>query len=130
MDNYTVTFMYDGDFDLPNDPEIRDKSVPKMILRKLERHEFELIDFNLTENYQDNYADTYISDPYLHRCILEIKTNLTRNDLKSREAIYNRCLREMQHGDLKLCRAYENENTKLGMLQSIICFEAEKQDAA
>lgn len=130
MYNYTVTFKYDGEFDLPDDPEKRDTKVPRMILQKLEAHEFELIDFNLTENYHDDYAENYISDPYLHRCILEIKTGLTRKDLQSRDAIYERCLREMQHGDLKLCKAYENENTQLGLTQSIICFEADRQDAA
>jgi len=130
MDNYTVTFKYDGDFDLPNDPGKRDKSVPGMVLQKLEAHEFELIDFNLTENYQEDYAETYISDPYLHRCILEIKTNLTRKDLQSREAIYERCLIEMKGNHLKLCKAYENENAKLGMLQSIICFEVDGKKAA
>lgn len=130
MDNYTVTFKYDGSFDLPNDPEKRHEFVTGMILKKLEKHDFELIDFNLTENYDDDYAETYISDPYLHRCILEIKTGLTRKDLQSRDAIYERCLREMQHGELKLCKAYENENAKLGMLQSIICFEVSRQDAA
>jgi hypothetical protein len=130
MDNYTVTFKYDGDFDLPNEPDKRDKSVPGLVLQKLEAHEFELIDFNLTENYQEDYAENYITDPYLHRCILEIKTNLTRKDLQSREAIYNRCLTEMKKGELKLCRAYENENASLGMLQSIVCFEADKQEAA
>lgn len=130
MDNYTVTFMYDGDLDIPNEPHERDKKVPHLILQKLQKHQFELIDFNLTQNYLEDYAETYITDPYLHRCILEVKLNLTMQDLQTREGIYNRCLTEMQRGELKLCRAFENENTKLGMLQSIICFEVNRQNAA
>lgn len=130
MDNYTVTFMYDGDLDIPNEPEEMDKTVPHLVMEKLVAHEFEMIDFNLTENYLEEYAETYISDPYLHRCILEVKINLSMDNLQTRESIYERCVKEMQQNELKLCRAYENENSKLGMLQSIICLEVESKKAA
>lgn len=125
MYNYTVTFVYDGDFDLPDEPEILYRKVPDMVLKKMEHHEFELVDFNLTQNYDDGYAERYIDDPYLHRSVLEIKLGLGREHLQSREAIYNRCLEAMRSGGLTLCRAYENDNPKMGMLQSIICLEAQ-----
>ena len=35
MDNYTVTFVYDGDFDLPVDENVRGRQVPKLVLEKL-----------------------------------------------------------------------------------------------
>lgn len=130
MNNYTVTFVYDGDFDLPDEIEIRDREVPRMVLKKMEAHDFDLVDFNLTQNYQDDYADRYIEDPYLHRSVVEIKLGLTQKDLSSREAIYEKCLEAMRHHELNLCRAYENDNEKLGMLQSIICFEVKEQMSA
>ena len=130
MDNYTVTFVYDGDFDLPDNPEIRDREVPSMVLAKLEKHEFQLADFNLTQNYDEEYAEKYIDDPFLHRSVVEVKLKLTWDDLQSRERIYERCLNALRHHDLNLCRVYENENDKLGMLQSIICFEVKEQMSA
>jgi hypothetical protein len=122
MYNYTVTFKYDGEFDLPNDPEILEKKVPGMVLDKLEKHEFELIDFNLSANYDTSNASRYIEDPYLHRAVLEISLDLTKADLKTRESIYNRCLLAMQNGELTLCSTYENEDNREGMLQSIMMF--------
>ncbi len=130
MNNYTVTFVYDGDFDLPDDVDKRDREVPRMVLQKMEKHEFDMVDFNLTDNYQDDYAERYIEDPYLHRSVVEIKLDLTRKDLQSREAIYEKCLEAMRHRELNLCRAYENDNEKLGMLQSIICFEVNEKMSA
>ncbi len=68
MHNYTMTFKYDGEFDLPNDEESREKEVSGMVLEKLEKHEFELVDFNLTQNYDREHAKVYIDDPFLQRC--------------------------------------------------------------
>lgn len=121
MHNYTVTFVYDGDFDLPDNPAERERKIPEMVIEKMEKHDFEMVDFNLTQNYEDNYAEHYIDDPYLHRSVLEIKVDLSLEDLKTREAIYEQCLLAVKQHELDLCRAYENENHKLGMLQSIIC---------
>lgn len=131
MDNYTVTFVYDGSFDLPDDPQEIDEKVPGMVLEKLEKHEFELADFNLTQNYDDEYAESYIeTDPYRHRAVLELKLDLNIRDLNSREAIYHRCLDAVKHGELHLCRAYENDDKEQGILQSIICFEANVANGA
>jgi hypothetical protein len=131
MDNYTMTFKYDGDFDLPDDPGKRDAELPGMVLKKLESHEFELVDFNLSENYDNNTAERYIDDPHLHRAVLEIRLDLAISSLKNREAIYARCLKAMQENKLSLGLAYENDNKKLGMLQSIIVFEMKNRvDAA
>ena len=127
MDTYTMTFKYDGLFDLPNDPEERDREVPRMVLEKLEQHEFELVDFNLTENYGDDNAKAYIDDPQLHRAVLEIRLNLSMRALKSRDAIYDCCIKAFEQDKLCLERAYENENKKLGMLQSIIVFDMKRQ---
>lgn len=123
MHNYTMTFKYDGEFDLPDDEESRKKEVSGMVLEKLEKHEFELVDFNLTQNYDREYAKVYIDDPFLHRSVLEIKLDLTIADMKNRETIYTRCLKALQDNEVVLEYAFENDDKKNGMLQSIIVFE-------
>lgn len=125
MDSYTMTFKCDGAFDMPDDPGVRDREVPRMVLKKMERREFELIDFNLTQNYDGSNAQEYLKS-YLFRAIVEIRMDLSMRALKSREAIYGCCLKALEDGKLCLDRAYENENTELGMLQSIIVFDMKK----
>jgi hypothetical protein len=125
MNSYTVTFKYDGSFDLPDDPDARRTKLPGMVLEKLESNDFEMVDFNLTENYDDQYAGNYIADPDVNRSVLEIRLFLTKTDLKSRDAIYTRCLNAMRQGELSLGSAYENE--KPGLWQSIIVFDTNKQ---
>lgn len=126
MDNYTLIFVLDGDFDLPDDAEIRKRKVPGMVLEKMERQEFDLVDFNLTKHYDSDYVEEYIDDPYLHRSVIEIKMPLDMAEMKTREAIYERATTAMKNNELILCRAFENDNKKMGMLQSIICFEMKK----
>jgi len=123
MDNYTMTFKFDGCFDLPDDPEIRNKKLPEMVLFKLANHEFELIDFNLTKHYTNNNAKAYIKDPRLHRSVLEIGLDLSKKDLISREAIYNKCLKALQTKKVVLAKAIENQDSDNDILQSIIRFQ-------
>ncbi|TRW26373.1 hypothetical protein FMM05_03055 [Flavobacterium zepuense] len=130
MDTYTMTFKYDGEFDLPNDPEVRDRKVPDMVLEKLEKKEFELVDFNLTENYDSAQAKRYINNPKVHRSVVEIRLDLSIRALKSREAIYDCCVSAMKKGKLCLAKAFENENEKKDILQSIIVFDMKRNAAA
>ncbi|MCW4468969.1 hypothetical protein OGH69_08345 [Flavobacterium sp. MFBS3-15] len=123
MYNYTMTFVYDGDFDLPDAPDVRDSELPRMVLEKMEQGYFQLVDFNLSENYDRHIIDTYIKDPALHRSVLEIRLDMSRADMKSRDAIYARCLQAMRDGELSLIRAHENDDPDLGLLQSLIVFE-------
>lgn len=123
MHNYTMTFKYDGEFDLPDEPDARDRDLPGMVLEKLENHHFELVDFNLTENYDREHAKVYIDNPFIHRSVLEIRLDLNMSDLKSRNAIYSRCLNALHDDELLLERAFENDDKEKGMLQSIIVFE-------
>ena len=123
MHNYTMTFKYDGEFDLPDEPDARDRDLPGMVLEKLENHHFELVDFNLTENYDREHAKVYIDNPFIHRSVLEIRLDLTMSDLKSRNDIYSRCLNALHDDELLLERAFENDDKEKGMLQSIIVFE-------
>lgn len=123
MHNYTMTFKYDGDLDLPDDEERLEKEVPKTVLEKMQSHDFELIDFNLTQNYDSSNAGRYIDNPSLNRSVLEIRLDLTRDNLKSREAIYARCLSAMEKGEVRLAFACENEDKEQHHWQSIIIFD-------
>lgn len=127
MNDYTMTFKYDGDFDLPDSEAALKRRVPKMVLEKLMHHEFELVDFNLTENYGNGYAANYISNPSRNRSIVEIKLALEKEHLKSRETIYNRCLAAMRKGELALAFACENEDKDKGLWQSIIIFDMKEK---
>jgi hypothetical protein len=118
-----MTFKYDGEFDLPDEPSERDRELPGMVLEKLESHQFELVDFNLTENYDRENAKVYIDNPFIHRSVLEIRLDLSMGDLKSRNTIYSRCLNAMQDNELLLEKAFEKDDKEKGMLQSIIVFE-------
>lgn len=130
MHNYTMTFKYDGEFDLPEDEEVRKKEVQEMVLGKLENHEFELIDFNLTENYDGEQSKLYIHDPLLHRAVLEIRLDLSIKEMKSREAIYAKCLKALKEDELCLAHTYGNDDKEKGMLQSIIVFEMKQRQRA
>ena len=123
MHNYTMTFKYDGDFDLPDDKGRLEREVPKTVLEKLQSHDFELIDFNLTQNYDSSNAGRYIDNPSLNRSVMEIRLDLSRENLKSREGIYARCLNAMELGELKLAFACENEDKGRRQWQSIIIFD-------
>ncbi|WP_348679146.1 hypothetical protein [Flavobacterium coralii] len=129
MDNYTVTFVYNGDFDLPDDKDECFAKVPGMVLDKLSDKEFDLVDFNYTENYNEEQAGHYIADPSLHRCVLEIVTALNKKHLQSRDAIYDKCINDLAEGNLYLGCAYENDNPETNMLQSIIKFVNNSQKA-
>jgi len=130
MHNYTMTFKYDGEFDIPDDEEARDREVPRMVIDKLENHEFELVDFNLTENYDGEHSKHYIHDPLLHRAVLEIRLDLSIKDMKSREAIYSKCLKALQDEEVCLAHTYENDDKQKGMLQSIVVFEMKQRQRA
>ncbi|MEL1245488.1 hypothetical protein AAEO56_14535 [Flavobacterium sp. DGU11] len=123
MNNYTMTFIYDGDFDLPDAQDALDRQLVKMVLGKMEGGQFQLVDFNLSENYDKHIIDTYIKDPSLHRSVLEIRLDMSRADMKSRECIFARCLNAMRNGELSLSRAQENDDPGQGQLQSLIVFE-------
>jgi len=122
-----MTFTYDGEFDLPNDEVTRNKEVPAMVLEKMETHKFQLVDFNLTENYDREHSKVYINDPFIHRSVLEIRLDLAIKDMKNREAIFNRCLEALKRDEVSLDYAFENDNKQKGMLQSIIIFEMKER---
>jgi len=130
MFNYTMTFKFDGEYNLPNELTARAREVPKMVVTKMERKEFEMVDFNLSENYDNESAEHYIANASINRLILEIRLDLCPADLKSRETIYSRCLKAMKQGMLRLESAIENENEDGTGLQSIIVFDIKKRTRA
>lgn len=102
MDNYTVTFYCRDCINIPQEENVRQDKVCGEVLEKLVQHKLELVDFNLTENYE-TYPESFKKSAKLST-IVEIKVDLTRNDLTSRESIYNRCLFAMQQKQLRLTK--------------------------
>ena len=100
MSNYTMTFYCKECLTVPQQLRMRQKEVCGQVREKLIEHKLELIDFNLTENY-NLYPASHKKSATL-RTIVEIRLELSRNDLRSREDIYNRCLYALMHDEVTL----------------------------
>jgi len=100
MDSYTVTFYCKDCLVVPHDKEVKKEKVCVLVLDKLVQHELELVDFNLTENYE-TYPNTNKENTAL-RTVVEIRLDLDLSDLQSRDSIYNKCLYAMQQNQLYL----------------------------
>jgi hypothetical protein len=125
MDNYTVTFYCRECINIPQEENVRQDKVCGEVLDKLLQHKLELVDFNLTENYE-MYPDSYKKSGTL-RSIIEIKLDLSRNDLSSREAIYNKCLYAMQQNQLYLSK--DTEAGLNGSQRQLLVFDMKHQAA-
>ncbi|MES2486697.1 MAG: hypothetical protein V4581_12220 [Bacteroidota bacterium] len=99
MDTYTVTFYCKDCLVVPAQKEAK-QEVCWQVLDKMVQHELELVDFNLTENYE-TYPDSHKKKGTL-RAVVEIRLDLERHDLQSRDSIYNKCLYAMQQNQLYL----------------------------
>ena len=99
MDTYTVTF-YCKDCIAVSPKKEAKQEVCWQVLDKMVQHELELVDFNLTENYE-TYPDSYKKKGTL-RTVVEIRLDLDLHDLQSRDSIYNKCLYAMQNDQLYL----------------------------
>lgn len=124
MDNYTMTFYCRDCLVISPDPRMRQRQVQRQVLERMEDHKLELVDFNLTENYH-TYPG-YASRAGNHKTLVEIRLDLSRYDLKSRESIYDRCLNALQHGELYLSDIDENQ----GQPPAILIFDMKNQAAA
>ncbi len=122
MDNYTVTFYCRECINIPQEENVKQDEVCGQVLEKLVQHKLELVDFNLTENYE-MYPESHKKSARL-RTIVEIKVDLNKNDLTSREAIYNRCLYAMQQKELQLTRESEMDASDK---RQYLMFEANRQ---
>lgn len=127
MYNYTITFVTNDGIAIPDGLKQSQQELPEKVLKKMESHEFDLVDFNLTKNYSQGIASHYIENCHKHRSVLEIIIELNKNDLNSREAIYNKCLKTLSEKKLYLGCAYENEVKEKNIVQSIIKFVDDSQ---
>ncbi|KOS06445.1 hypothetical protein AM493_10665 [Flavobacterium akiainvivens] len=125
MDNYTVTFYCRDCINVPQEENVRQDKVCGEVLDKLLQHKLELVDFNLTENY-DTYPDSHKKSSTL-RTIIEIKLDLTRADLASREAIYNKCLYAMLQNKLYLSKDAQAGHN--GQERQLLVFDMKHQAA-
>jgi len=99
MSNYTMTFYCRDCLAVPEETQLRQRMVQEQVLHKLQDHKLELVDFNLTENYQ-SYPEYPTRGK--HKTLVEIRLELTRMDLRSRDSIYHRCLDAMRRDELYL----------------------------
>jgi hypothetical protein len=125
MDNYTVTFYCRDCINVPQEEQARQEEVCGKVLEKLLQHKLELVDFNLTENY-DTYPESHKKSSSL-RTIVEIKLDLTRSDLTSRDAIYNKCLYAMQQNKLYLSN--NAQTGRHGEERQLLVFDMKHQAA-
>ena len=100
MSNYTMTFYCRDCLAVPEETQLIKRRVQEQVLDKLEAHKLELVDFNLTENY-DTYPE-YHTRVGKHKTLVEIRLDLTRMDLRTRDSIYHRCLLAMRADELYL----------------------------
>lgn len=127
MDNYTMTFYCRDCLVVPPDPRMRVREVQTQVLNKMTQHKLELVDFNLTQNYQ--ISPGYHDRGAGYKTMVEIRLDLNRADLRSREAIYNRCLNALLHGDLYLTD-FIDETPSGGKPYHIFVFDKKSQAQA
>lgn len=125
MDNYTMTFYCHDCLSIPPDPRMRQKDLEQQVLQLMQEHRLELVDFNLTQNYH-TYPG-YERRAADHKTLVEMRLYLTRFDLRSRDAIYNRCLNALQNGELSLSGLEEKDTEGYPV---IFIFDNKDQSAA
>ncbi len=128
MYNYTMTFYCRDCLTIPDDGRLRRKHLLVQVLEKLLQHRLELVDFNLTKNYH-TYPE-YPTRGGKHKTLVEIRLDLNRSDLKSRETIYNRCLDAMQHDELYLSEYADIESNNPNTPENIFVFDMKTQSKA
>lgn len=118
MSNYTMTFYCRDCLAVPEESRFIQKKVREQVLDKMQQHKLELVDFNLTENYQ-HYPEYPTRGR--HKTLVEIKLELSRADLKSRDSIYNRCLVALQHDEVYL--SDYTDGTEDSPTQNVLVFD-------
>lgn len=125
MSNYTMTFYCRDCLAIPEDVRMRQKHLREEVVDKMQTHKLELVDFNLTENYQ-HYPE--YATRGRHKTLVEIKLDLSRADMKTRESIYNRCFIALQQHEVELSEWTQHEEGKIP--QSILVFDMKQQAQA
>ena len=126
MSNYTMTFYCRDCLAVSQENRLRQKQACKQVLEKMRQHELELVDFNLTENY--SMYPEYLTRGRL-KTLVEIKLDLDRGDLSTRDSIYNRCLNALQRDELYLSD-YTDAGNEDAVPQSILIFDMKSQAQA
>ncbi|MFL9845828.1 hypothetical protein [Flavobacterium rhizosphaerae] len=126
--DYTMTFYCKDCLSLPEDKRLRQNQVQQQVLEKMNNRQLELVDFNRTENYSNSVGyDERAND---NKTLIEIKLQLDKRDLKSRDAIFNKCFVAMRQNELQL-RDYSGfEDKDNSGVQNIFVFERKKHAEA
>lgn len=122
MDTYTITFVDEEELGsdqlFPGNIYIQNE-----ILKKFNRRQFQLADFNWSGNYTPENAKAYLNSPYKCNAVIEIRLPLDINIIGSRDAIYNTCLQALQDGKVVMKRLQEFKNDNQQKRQNLIRFE-------
>jgi hypothetical protein len=122
MYTYTMTFVSGDIVDLPFDTESYNKIIYSTITEKLSKQEFELADFNRSGTFALNNSLSYLDAPYRLNSVVEVRVKCDISVLKSREAIYARCLSALKLNEVLLQRIKCLSNLPLGP-KCILCFD-------
>ena len=125
--DYTMTFYCEDCLSLPEDKRMREKQLQRQVLDKMEHGQLELVDFNRTENYSNSVG---YDQRAKHKTLVEIKLRLDRADLKSREAIYNKCFKALQQNELQLADYSDFDSNEDTDLKNVITFERKRHAEA
>lgn len=125
MSNYTMTFYCRDCLAIPEDAAAREQRLRDEVAEKMKARQLELVDFNLTEHYQ-HYPEYATRGK--HKTLVEIKLELSRAEMKTRESIFNRCFTALQQDEVELSEWTQHEDGKVP--QSILVFDMKRQAQA
>ncbi|MFP9098126.1 hypothetical protein ACLI09_03665 [Flavobacterium sp. RHBU_24] len=121
MSNYTMTFYCRDCLPVPDASQFRPhRNLHDRIRSLMGARKLELVDFNLTENYQ-TYPEYHSRGR--HKTIVEIRLDLNRMDLVSRESIYNRCLMAINNDELYLSDYSETGSEANAVPENLFVFD-------
>lgn len=110
---------------IPEDAAAREQRLRDEVAEKMKARQLELVDFNLTEHYQ-HYPEYATRGK--HKTLVEIKLELSRAEMKTRESIFNRCFTALQQDEVELSEWTQHEDGKVP--QSILVFDMKRQAQA
>ncbi|RWW91762.1 hypothetical protein [Flavobacterium cerinum] len=122
MHTYTMTFVTGDIMGLPSDTESNEMIIRAIVTEKLIKQEFELADFNWSGSYTFDNSLSYLNEPYQLNAVVEVCVKLDIVTMRSREAIYARCLHALKLHEVLLKRIKCLTNLPFGP-KCILCFD-------
>jgi hypothetical protein len=124
MYTYTMTFVNEDELGLFSGYLNQICDVRAAVLAKLSKREFTLADFNWTGNYDPTYIRSYLNKPYHCTSVVEIRLDLDRAIISSRDAIYERCITALRNKEIDIRYSKEFYNEIIKKHQNLIIFDS------